>query len=210
MNASATTYALLGLLALRPHTGYELTQQVRTSVRLVWPASESNLYREQHRLVRLGWARVEAEPAGRRTRKRYTITDPGRRALADWLASPPAPPTLDVEAFVRLWLADQGSVRDLAAALTATAVSARSTIAAAAELADRYLAGQGAFESRAHLNALAGELLVDTLGALADRCERAVAEIEQWPTTRDRGLDEQARARLSRIVAKAGDPPIGE
>jgi len=200
---SATTYALLGLLALRPHTGYELTRQVRTSVSLVWPASESNLYREQHRLVRLGWAGVAAEPAGRRTRKRYTITELGRRELGAWLASPPTPPTLDVEAFVRLWLADQGTVDDLTGALRATATSARATIAAAATLAERYLAGEGAFESRAHLNALAGEMLVDTLGALADRCERAVTEVSGWPTTRDRGLDEETRARLRRIVASA-------
>ena len=73
------SYALLGLLSLRSWTGYELTQQVRRSLTHVWPASAANLYREQQRLVRLGWAAVDLEPAGpERTRHRYTITPAGR------------------------------------------------------------------------------------------------------------------------------------
>ena len=39
-------------------TGYELTQQVRRSLRFVWPSSEGHLYREQKRLLELGWATV--------------------------------------------------------------------------------------------------------------------------------------------------------
>ena len=86
---SLATYGRLGTLAVRSWTGYELTQQVRRSLRFVWPVSEGHLCREQKRLIELGWATVEREPAGRRTRNRFSITEPGRAALADWLATEP-------------------------------------------------------------------------------------------------------------------------
>jgi DNA-binding PadR family transcriptional regulator len=212
---STAAYALLGLLAMRSHTGYELTHQARTSLRLLWPTSEANLYRDQQRLVRLGWAQVSTEPAGRRTRKRYHITESGRTALRIWLANPPAAPGLDVEAFVRIWLADQGSVDDLTSALTHSAASARAVINAAAGLAARYLRDEGAFPERAHLNALAGDLLTMTLDTLADGCDRLAGDIAAWDSTRRETTDVadlDTRARLTRIVDRAtpsGDPRPG-
>src|SRR5680860_344461 len=96
-SATPTTYGLLGMLAVRSWTGYELTQQVRRSLRFVWPTSEGHLYREQKRLVDLGWATVEEEPAGQRSRKRYSITADGRDALEQWLATDPEEPHFQVE-----------------------------------------------------------------------------------------------------------------
>jgi DNA-binding PadR family transcriptional regulator len=196
-------YALLGLLALRSWTGYELTGQVRSTMRLVWPSSEAHVYREQRRLVTRGWATVTAEPAGRRTRNRYAITDAGQLALREWLATPPKPPTLEVEGFVRLWLADQGTPGDLVASLRATAAAARASVADAASLAGTYLAGDGQFPERAHLNALVGELVTDVLVVIARHCERASAEVAAWETTVGHGLDEVTRARLQHVVDAA-------
>ena len=76
-----TSYAILGMLALRPWTAYELTQQLRRSLTYCWPKAESVLYDEPKRLVRLGLATAQRQPAGRRTRTAYAITDQGRRAL---------------------------------------------------------------------------------------------------------------------------------
>jgi DNA-binding PadR family transcriptional regulator len=196
------TYALLGLLGLRPHTGYELTRQVHASLRLVWPSSEAHLYREQQRLVRLGWAEVEPEPVGRRTRNRYSITPAGRAALSEWLAGPPAPPSLEVETFVRLWLADQGRPEDLVRSLRSTAAAARASIADITALAAEYLAGGGGFPERAHLNALVGEMVSDVLGLIAERCERAADEAGEWDDTAGRGLDAATRARFERMLAR--------
>lgn len=203
-SAGPMTYALLGLLAMRPHTGYELTTQVRRSLRLVWPSSEANLYREQRRLVRLGWAQVHREPVGRRERNRYEITGTGRSALSGWLGSPPEPPTLEVEALVRMWLADQGTPGDLVGSLRTTATAARAAVADATRLAEVYLAGQGEFEARAHLNAMVGDLLTDVLALIAQRCEQAADEVSGWDSTRDRGLDAATRARFERMVERHG------
>ena len=91
------TYGLLGMLAVRSWTGYELTRQVRRSLRFVWPSSEGHLYREQKRLVDLGWATVEEEPAGQRSRKRYTITEADVRRCRQWLATEPEEPHFQIE-----------------------------------------------------------------------------------------------------------------
>ena len=53
---SPTTYALLGLLAIRSWTAYELTGQMRRALRYAWPRSEANVYSEIKRLVLRGLA----------------------------------------------------------------------------------------------------------------------------------------------------------
>jgi PadR family transcriptional regulator, regulatory protein AphA len=207
--ASATTssYVLLGLLSVRSWTGYELTQQVRHSLAHVWPASEANLYREQRRLVRLGWASVEAEPAGpERIRNRYTITDSGRAELSGWQARPPAPAALEVEAMLRVWFADAGTPADLTTALRRAADDARSSLDRVVAVFTRYLAGAGAFPERAHLNAIVGEMVADLFGLIEFRCRGLAEEVAQWPTTVDRGLDPMARARMQRVVTTYGPP----
>jgi DNA-binding PadR family transcriptional regulator len=143
LSTSPATFGLLGLLASRSWTGYELTSQVRRSLRFVWPVSEAHLYREQRKLVELGWATCVDEPAGRRTRKRYTITAAGRRALVDWLESPPTEPQLHIEGLLRLFNADRAGTTALVASATATAQSARESVAALAEIAEEYLAPGG-------------------------------------------------------------------
>lgn len=198
------TYALLGLLALRSWTGYELTQQARLSLRLVWPSSEAHIYREQQRLARLGWATVTAEQVGLRTRNRYTITAAGREALTDWLATEPAAPAIEVEVLVRAWFADQGSVADLVSSLERTAASTEAAVAGMLVLVEQYLAEEGAFPERAHLNALVGEIIADVLSTIGTRCAEAAREVAGWDTTRDRGLDDATRARFQRMLDTYG------
>ena len=140
---SPTTYGLLGLLAVRSWTGYELTQQLQRSLRYVWSASESHLYREQAHLVELGWATVEDEPAGDRSRKRYTITPEGRKELSDWLATEPGEPHFEIEGVLRLFYGDQGSVADLTTSMESTARSARIMLDEMTTIATEYLAEGG-------------------------------------------------------------------
>ncbi len=141
--ATPTTYGLLGLLAVRSWTGYELTHQLRRSLRYIWSASEGHLYREQGRLVELEWATVVDEPAGARTRKRYTITPEGRQALEVWLGSEPEEPHFEIEGILRLFYADHGSTADLTASMQATARSARAMLDEMTTIVDRYLADGG-------------------------------------------------------------------
>src|SRR5688572_23580768 len=85
---TTTSYAILGLLAVKPWTTHELVQQVDRSLRRVWPRAQSKLYEEPKKLVAHGLARATDDSVGRRRRTRYTITAKGRRALAAWLRRP--------------------------------------------------------------------------------------------------------------------------
>jgi DNA-binding PadR family transcriptional regulator len=140
---SPATYGLLGMLAVRSWTGYELTRQVHRSLRFIWPTSEGHLYREQKRLVTLGWAVVEQEQTGQRTRNRYTITRAGREALAKWLATPPEEPHLQIEGVLRAFYANLGSPTDLQQTMTTTAEQAHSMLATLQGFVREYLADGG-------------------------------------------------------------------
>ena len=202
--ASVTTYSLLGLLAVQPWTGYELTRQIQRSLRFAWPSSEGHLYREQKRLVELGWATVERESVGRRLRNRYSITPDGRDALAAWLATRPGEPAFQVEGILRTFFGDFGTVEDLAATMRATSDDARSMLDEMLGFVDEYLDDGGPFPGRLHLVAIAIEIITALLAEIEGHFENTAAEIETWPSTTELGLTPATRTRLERIRAAHG------
>lgn len=200
--ATTTTYALLGLLAVRPWTGYELTAQARRSLHAVWPRSEANLYTEQKRLVALGWATAAEDHVGRRPRTTYTITKAGRKALDDWVKTEPAPPRVEMEGLLRIMYADQAEVGDVVAALRVTADHARREIEQGMAIVHEYASGDGAFPDRAHLVALIADFMLD-LHALVERyATETAARLSGWDTTRRDGVDEETAAMLSDLLAR--------
>ena len=122
---STAGFGILGLLALRPFSAYELAQQIHRGLRYMQPASERNLYAEPKRLAAAGLVRMRRQQVGRRSRTIYEITPAGRDALRRQLATPPAPPQLEFEALQRLIFADQASKQDLLAALDTTSRQAQ-------------------------------------------------------------------------------------
>jgi PadR family transcriptional regulator, regulatory protein AphA len=222
-SASPATFALLGLLASRSWTGYELTRQVQRSLRFAWPTSESHLYREQARLVDLGWATVEDEPVGDRTRKRYAITTGGRQALRSWLSTPPQAPQFHVEGILRAFYADRGEVSDLVASMQATAQMSRALRTELLGFVAEYLEdggpmtmleqgigrqderlefhGRPMFPERLPVVALAIDVMVQLLGAIDEFCDTAAAEVTEWPSMTHTSLAQPTRQRLERIAA---------
>src|SRR5918996_3732132 len=108
-----TSYALLGLLAVKPWTTYELAQQMDRTLSRFWPRARSKLYEEPKKLVRHGLARASDETTGKRPRTVYTITAKGRRALRSWTAEPGTGPVLEFEQLMKVFFADNGSSEDL-------------------------------------------------------------------------------------------------
>lgn len=199
MKPSTATYCLLALLGLRSWTGYELTGQARRSLHHLWPTSEAHLYREQKRLVALGWATAETELVGRRARTRYSITEEGRTALEHWTATDPAPPSFAIEGIVRTFFGDQGSVQALQGAMRTTATQAREILDELLAFVDEYLDDGGPFPERLHVVALAIEVYTDLLSELERFFPAAADEVEGWETTTRERLDDDTRARLERI-----------
>jgi PadR family transcriptional regulator AphA len=85
---STTSYVVLGMIGLRgPSTPYDLKRGIGHSVGYFWPFPHAQLYAEPERLEQMGLLVLQSEETGRR-RKVYSLTDAGRRALREWLASP--------------------------------------------------------------------------------------------------------------------------
>jgi PadR family transcriptional regulator AphA len=178
---TTTSYAILGLLAVKPWTTHELVQQVDRSLRRLWPRAQSKLYEEPKKLVAHGYAKATDDSVGRRRRTRYTITAKGRRALAVWLQQPGDGPVLEFEQLVKIHFADSGTKADVVANLEATRAWVLEQNEENLATARAYLAGQGQFPQRAALNQLPGRFLTDFYVTVARWVEWALAVVEEWP-----------------------------
>jgi PadR family transcriptional regulator, regulatory protein AphA len=198
---TTSTYALLGLLALRPWSAYELAQQASRSLRYAHPRTESHLYEEAKRLSALGWATRRTEHRGRRPRTVYEITSDGRSALHTWMATPPRDPQLDFEVLLRLLYADQTDKATLDRYLEETAANARQLLDDGAERLLRPLTEDGGpFPERRHIAALVAAFVFDHL-LLIERWSRfARDEVRSWPRTDGLGMTERTRQILDAVL----------
>jgi DNA-binding PadR family transcriptional regulator len=178
---TTTSYAILGLLAIKPWTTHELVVQVDRSLRRLWPRAQSKLYEEPKKLVAHGYATATDDPVGRRRRTRYTITAKGRRALAAWLHEPGEGPALEFEQLVKIHFTDSGTKADLLANLEATRAWVLEQNTENLAAARAYLAGAGPFPQRAALNQLPGRFLTEFYVTVARWVEWATTIVEQWP-----------------------------
>jgi DNA-binding PadR family transcriptional regulator len=180
---STTSYAVLGLLALRGWSTYELAEQMRRALGQFWPRAESGLYEEPKKLVAHGLARATREYVGRRPRTRYTITAQGRRALAAWVAAPAASPdpVLEFEPLVKVFFAEHSDKARLLETVRGVLTSMEDRAAANAGISHEYIEGRGPYPERLPWLILTGKLL-DEFEQAVDRWARwAIETVEQWP-----------------------------
>jgi len=173
------SYAILGLLAIRDWTTYELAQQMERGVGDIWAAARSMVYQEPKRLAELGLAHARPETVGRRKRTRYGITPEGLILLRRWLAEPGAPPALQFEGLLKVLLADTGQLEAVHASLTEAIQWADELQDVGRLVAAEYAAGQGPFQPRAHLVALSFAFLWD----YAEFVRRWAVWAQQQPAT---------------------------
>lgn len=103
-------FALLGLLAREPLSGYDLAQRLRGRIGFFWQARHSQIYPELARLEAAGAvAHAVVAQQQRPDKKVYSITETGRTVLRAWVTAPvvPSPPRdeLVLKAY-SLWLAE--------------------------------------------------------------------------------------------------------
>ena len=116
-----TEFALLGLLAERPQSGYDLKAEVEARLGHFWSESYGHLYPMLKRLQarKLVAATTERRAPGRPARRVYAITEAGRHALEEWFREPPAAARPRNELLLRIFLgrhAPAGTLRrDVAA-----------------------------------------------------------------------------------------------
>ncbi|MFD2419633.1 PadR family transcriptional regulator [Amycolatopsis pigmentata] len=107
-------HALLGLLADRPQTGYDLSKRFEQSLsRYAWHASHSHIYPELKKMTADGLVEVVGE--GARGSKTYGITERGTAELREWMFTRKDTPVRS-EYILRLFLLsalDTGDMRTL-------------------------------------------------------------------------------------------------
>ena len=79
-------YAILGLLAYTPMSGYNLKKIFDETLNHFWTANLSQIYRELGSLEKTGYLTSSIEPQDDRPDKRiYSITEAGNKAFRNWL-----------------------------------------------------------------------------------------------------------------------------
>jgi DNA-binding PadR family transcriptional regulator len=88
MELSATGKVILGMLAARPRSGYEIKQLVDSSARFFWAASYGQIYPELKKLETAGLITGDDSSTGARPRTTFRLTAEGKRAAREWIAEP--------------------------------------------------------------------------------------------------------------------------
>ncbi|MFG3498801.1 PadR family transcriptional regulator [Streptomyces sp. NPDC047928] len=204
---STTSYAVLGLLAVRPWSTYELARQMTRSMDRVWPRARSKIYEEPKKLARHGLAVATRESVGRRPRTVYAITPAGRRALAEWLGEPGEGPVLESEQLLKVFFAEFGTTEDALATLRAVRAWAAERNRDNLATARGYLSGDGPFPERTAQTMLVGRFLTDFYRMTAEWAEWAAALVEEWPETPGEAAPD--REQLAETVRRAAwsEPP---
>ena len=105
---TTTAEALLGMLSLRPMSGYEIRQTIEQSIGNFWRESYGQIYPTLKRLVREGLAEVVPERGkGRGSRTVYRLTADGRKRLRAWLKTPSAEQVPRNEMLLKVFFAGQ-------------------------------------------------------------------------------------------------------
>jgi DNA-binding PadR family transcriptional regulator len=178
---TTTSYAVLGLLGIKPWSSYELTQQMDRSLGRFWPRAVSKLYEEPKKLVDHGYARASTEKNGQRSRTIYTITPKGRRALAAWLHDPGDGPVVEFEQLLKVFFAENGTKAGTLNTLHAAEQWARTRCTESLAVGEKYLEGQGSFPQRLPELQLSSRFLTDFYLLVLDWARWATGIVDTWP-----------------------------
>jgi len=192
---------LLGQLAWRAQTPYELAKAMERNLRFFWPRAASHVYRQVKRLERDGFANAERGATGRRPRTVYAITPRGREALRGWLAGEAGGIELEHEPLLRVFLCASGTPDDALRAIGAARARAEAMLAIGRPLAHEYIEGRHPFQDQVHVRALSFDYLYRWAELTIDWADRAAREVSGW---RDTGPStakhRRALARLKELL----------
>ncbi len=177
------SYLVLGMIALRgPSTSYDLKRFVQVTVGHFWPFPHTQLYAEPARLAEAGLLEESREESGRR-RRFYSITEPGRELLGEWIAEPATTPMEYRDlGLLKLFFSELGEPEDMQALALEQAAAQRRQVA-------EYEAIEARFANRPEL---ATRLLTVRLGL---RLAHASAEFWEELATESPGTDRRRSGR---------------
>jgi PadR family transcriptional regulator AphA len=182
MALSATAKVILGMLAARPRSGYEIKQLVDTSARFFWAASYGQIYPELKRLEKQGLIAGDDSSTGGRQRTTFRLTSEGKRAAREWMASPPEVLEARDEGLLKLFFAGSIAPRRAAEVARERAAASRAKAEQLRAIADQV--DQAGKPDGPDVQPDAGSLMVLRYGIeasewTAEWFERAAEELER-------------------------------
>jgi len=208
-----TSYALLGLLARKSWSAYELNAHMQHSVlNAFWPRAASGVYSEPKKLVANKLATAREEERNGRPRTVYTITAAGRRELLAWLQSPTASyVSMSFEAMLKFLYSEAGNLETLHNSVDAIEQSALDQVAAILEGVKPVVENAAVSNAGMPYNGMALNLLAEVTAAQVNWARDVRAALETFEDTEpgekslETGLDYYHRLvdRLQRIQDSA-------
>ncbi len=189
---TTTSYAILGQLALRSWTMYELAAETRRNFHYFWPRAESGIYAEAKRLAARGLATGERTLIGKRPRTTYSITIAGRAALDAWLATPIKPHAMEFEALVRVFFAPLGTYDEFEAVLRQAENDAQELLDLAVRIRAEYLQSRAPFQEQMHIRVFVYDFLLNYARTVHDWAVRTQVETANWDDLSLEGKQERA------------------
>jgi DNA-binding PadR family transcriptional regulator len=203
---TTTSYAILGVLAIKPRTAYELAQEMRHCFEYFWARDDVRVYSDAKGLARRGLATSEREMIGKRPRTTYAITPEGRAALNAWLREPSRPVGLEFEGLIKVYLARFGTLEDLRATVAQTQHDAEYMMQVATNVRDLYLQRCAPFqEDYAHVWFFVYDFLRSWFRTLAEWASRTQSELARWD---DLGPDSKRERAMALFHQSVSDPSL--
>ena len=111
MKETKSRYAILGMLSIRPMSGYDIKKGIEGSISNFWSESYGQIYPILKRLVSedLVVKTVERQ-SGKPDRHVYELTPRGRAELRGWLGRPAVPKVQRNEFLLKLFFGEEVSV----------------------------------------------------------------------------------------------------
>lgn len=211
---TTTSYLVLGLLAGRDWTAYELGVQLGRGMDVLWARATRQLYNVPKQLVTDGLASSRKEvisPSkrlvpGARKRTVYSITEEGRVALREWHTTDAAPPALEFEGMIRLMFPDGATIeefrRNLEVMIEQAQQSRQIFVAHAEALVE---VAEPMYPQRHHLFAMANRFCVDHFNNIEQFATWALQQTETWPDpiSPSETHRSQTRAVLQDVIARS-------
>ena len=164
-------YALLGVLAREPLSGYDISRRMKAPVGAFWQAQRSQIYPELARLEEAGLVvHHRVEQLDRPDKKVYSISDAGRQALRRWATEPAGVPAQRNEFVLKvysLWLADPGQALEFVRAREALHRARLEQMQGTAEELERAAGGSALRPHRPEF----GEYATVLAGVFAERAQ---------------------------------------
>jgi PadR family transcriptional regulator, regulatory protein AphA len=104
---SPTAKVILGMLRMRPRSGYEIKSFVDKSTAFFYAAGYGSIYPELKRLREAGLVEGHDDPTGDRRRVVYGLTETGEAALDAWLETNPGICELRDEGLLQVFFAER-------------------------------------------------------------------------------------------------------